>query len=153
MDPRSSNTLFKGQLCVYVCIYVCVYVCVYMYVCVGMCEYKYVCIMHVYACVDVYTHPLCPYLQPHHPTGIILPQLSDWLTDSKAISYSLYFWTSLEHWMHINPFFLNLLCLNISKSTLHSRLTSHKCSFITSLLCWKPFMFPHWFMETLKTPY
>lgn len=116
---------------VYIHAWVCVFLCRCVCVCIQVCVYVSMCAcayMHVYICVSMCILWVCVYtalrqtsasyvLISNHITILKLyfhRWVTDQLSDSKAISYSLHFQTSLEHWMHVNPFFLNLLCLNPS---------------------------------------
>lgn len=52
---------------------------------------------------------LWPYFQPYYCAEIILSQMSDSLSDSKAISYLLCSWASLDYLIHLTCIFLKFL--------------------------------------------
>lgn len=138
--------VYHACVCVYTCMGLCV-LCRCVCVCIQVCVYVSMCAcayMHVYMCVSMCVLWVCVYtalrqtsasyvLISNHITILKLyfhRWVTDQLSDSKAISYSLRFRTSLEHWMHVNPFFLNLLCLNPSTAgwPLTYTLSSHHFS-------------------------
>lgn len=94
---------------------------------------------------------LWPYFQPYHCTTIRLSQVSNWLSDSKAISSSLCSWTSLEHLIHLTRLFFEPLefkhlQIHLAHQTDLLQI-SYKGSFIMSLLCSISWIFPHLFVE------